>query len=242
LTKPLELILTEKDALIIADVQNDFLPGGSLGISDGDQIIPVLNGYVQTFKAANTKIIASRDWHPRKHISFKEQGGQWLAHCVKKTKGAQFSKNLKLPSDIFVVSKATKVSKEAFSVFDDTNLENQLHDWGVTRVFIGGLATDYCVLNSVMDARKLGFDVIVLSDATRGINVTAGDVDRAFETIRKKGALQATLENFPESGSPSTDDAPSELQDDKPLTRSVIKKQARMRSRGFYKQIRRERG
>jgi nicotinamidase/pyrazinamidase len=242
LIKTRELTLTSKDALIIADIQNDFLPGGALGISDADQIIPALNEYIKNFKAASAKIIASRDWHPRKHISFKAQGGQWPSHCVKKTKGAQFSKNLKLPDDVVVVSKATKVNKEAYSIFDDTDLETQLRAWGVSKIFIGGLAADYCVLNSVVDARKLGFDVIVLVDATRGINIHLSDVDKALETMREKGALQATLEDFIEPETLQKDDKPTEIQDEKSLNRSVLKKHARMRARGSYKQIRRERG
>ncbi len=189
----LPFTLTDKDALIVADVQNDFLPGGALGIAESDQIIPVLNEYLQMFEADKAAIIASRDWHPPNHLSFKTQGGPWNVHCVRDTPGAQFNPDLKLPAHTLLVSKATSPSKEAYSVFDDTGLAEQLKRLGITRFFIGGLATDYCVVNSVVDGRRLGFSVVVLADATRGINVKPGDVNRAFEAMRQLGAVEATL-------------------------------------------------
>jgi nicotinamidase/pyrazinamidase len=241
LSENAELILTNKDCLIVADVQNDFLPGGALGIHDADQIIPVLNEYIRTFKAAQAPIVASRDWHTPKHISFHAKGGLWPAHCIKDTPGAQFSPDLKLPSNTLVVSKATDSSKEAYSVFDDTDLGEQLRALGVSRVFIGGLATDYCVVNSVVDACKLGFDVVVLVDAVRGIELHPGDVEQAFVTMSKLGADLAALDDFPEPLPLPQVTTPPEPRGEKSLIRSVIKKQARMRSRGSYRQVRRER-
>ncbi len=234
-------MITNKDCLIIADVQNDFLPGGTLGIAESDQIIPVLNEYINVFKAVNAPILASRDWHPPKHISFYAQRGPWPPHCVKDTPGAQFSPDLKLPSNTFVVSKATDSGKEAYSVFDETDLEAQLRTLGIQRVFIGGLATDYCVVNSVIDGRKLGFALVVLVDATRGINLHAGDVERAFETMAALGVELAALDAFPEPLPLPKGTAAPEPRGEQQLYRSAIKKQARMRSRGAYGQIRRER-
>ena len=240
--KTLDLNISSKDALIIADIQNDFLPGGALPVDQGDQIIPVLNEYAKAFKKADAKILASRDWHPPKHISFTAQGGPWPPHCVKETEGAKFSPDLKLPEGTTVVSKATDSGKEAYSVFDGTELGEQLKSQGVTRIFIGGLATDYCVVNSVIDAHKMGFDVVVLVDATRGINVKPGDVDLAFETIRRNGATQLTLADFPEPEALSGIESPVEVEADKPLGKFDVKKKARMRSKGSYRQVRTEHG
>ena len=233
--KTVDLNISSKDALIVADIQNDFLPGGALPVDQGDQIIPVLNDYAKMFNKAKAKIVASRDWHPPKHISFTAQGGPWPPHCVQETDGAKFSRDLKLPLGTNIVSKATDSGKEAYSVFDGTELGEQLKAQGVTRIFIGGVATDYCVVNSVMDARKMGFDVVVLVDATRGINVKSGDVDQAFETMRRNGATQLTLADFPEPEALSGVESPEEVDGDKPLGKSDVKKKARMRPKGSYK-------
>jgi nicotinamidase/pyrazinamidase len=235
LKKTLDLNISSKDALIIADIQNDFLPGGALPVDQGDQIIPVLNEYAKMFNKTDAKLVASRDWHPPKHISFTAQGGPWPPHCVQETEGAKFSPDLKLPKSTIIVSKATDSGKEAYSVFDGTDLGVQLKSGGVTRIFIGGLATDYCVVNSVIDARKMGFDVVVLLDATRGINVKSGDVDHAFETMRRNGATQLTLADFPEPEALSGVESPEDVEGDKPLGKSDVKKKARMRPKGSYK-------
>lgn len=238
--KPLDLNLNSKDALIIADMQKDFLPGGSLPIQEGDQLIPVINEYIKIFRSAKTPIAASRDWHPPNHISFVQQGGPWPPHCVQGSDGAQFDARLKLPDDVYVVSKATNPNKEAYSVFEDTNLNEQLKAWGTKRIFMSGVATDYCVLTSTLDARKLGLEVVVLSDATRGIDSKPGDVEKAFQTMAKAGAVQVTLADFPESE--EVPDNPAEVAADKPIVRQYDKKKARMRPKGSYKRVRRERG
>ena len=240
--KTLDLNISSMDALIIADIQNDFLPGGALPVDQGEQIIPVLNEYAKMFNKTDAKLVASRDWHPPKHISFTAQGGPWPPHCVQETEGAKFSPDLKLPKSTTIVSKATDSGKEAYSVFDGTDLGEQLKSWGVTRIFIGGLATDYCVVNSVIDAHKMGFDVVVLVDATRGINIKPSDVDQAFETMRRNGATQLTLADFPEPESLSGIESPEEDEGDKPLGKSDVKKKARMRPKGSYKQVRTEHG
>ncbi len=238
--RPIDLNLTSKDALLVTDMQNDFLPGGALPIKEGDQLIPVINEYIKIFKSSKARIIASRDWHPPNHISFIQQGGPWPPHCVQGSEGAQFHTSLKLPDDVFVVSKATDPKKEAYSVFEGTDLAKNLKQWGVARVFIGGVATDYCVVNSTFDAKKLDLDVVVLADATRGIDVKAGDVEKAFQAITKSGALQATLADFPEPE--VVPESPVETVADKPLTKHEVKKKARMRPKGSYKRVRRERG
>jgi nicotinamidase/pyrazinamidase len=231
------------DALIIVDVQNDFCPGGALPVPEGDQVVPVLNDYIKIFEKANARIFATRDWHPPNHISFKAQGGPWPPHCVQNSKGAEFHPDLKLPSDTSIVSKAMDPLKESYSGFDSTELANILKTKGVVRVFVGGLATDYCVKNTVFDARKMGFETVLLLDAIRGINVEPGDVRKAIDEMIKNGAEQATLEDFPEPlEAPPAEDPDTELLEKKPLARVEMKKKARMRPRGRYKRVRTERG
>jgi nicotinamidase/pyrazinamidase len=236
-----EWTIGSKDALIVTDIQMDFLPGGALPVPEGDQVIPVLNEYLKTFAMANARIVASRDWHPPNHMSFKAQGGPWPPHCVQETEGARFHPSLKLPSGTLLVSKATDPSKEAYSVFDGTGLADELKLEGVTRVFVGGLATDYCVVNSVLDAVKLGFRAVVLLDAIRGINVKPGDVDKAIGAMLNSGAEQATLTDFPEPEALPAEEGAVDFMGDKPLTEVETKKRARMRPKGSYKRVRRER-
>jgi len=233
--------ITKSDALLITDIQKDFLPGGALPVTDGDQIIPVLNDYERFFEEANASIFASRDWHPRDHISFKEQGGIWPPHCVQNTKGANFSPDLRLPVDSVIISKATDPKHEAYSVFEGTDFADQLKKYGVKRLFIGGIATDYCILNTVLDARKLGYDTVVLMDATLGINVKPGDVNRAVETMLKAGSQQATVTDFPDilDNLPVTKEEP-DLLEERPAERAIVKKKARMRSKGASKRVKTE--
>ena len=176
------------DALIVVDVQNDFLPGGSLAVPDGDAVIAVLNDYLARFGAAGAPVVATRDWHPAEHCSFVQQGGIWPPHCVAGTRGADFAARLALPDTAIVVSKATKPSKDAYSGFQDTGLAAQLRDLGVSRVFVGGLATDYCVLNTVRDAIAEGFEVVLIEDAVRAVDVNEGDGARAIAEMRALGA------------------------------------------------------
>jgi nicotinamidase/pyrazinamidase len=235
--------VSKTDALIVVDVQNDFCPGGALPIPRGDEVIPALNDYIKIFKKANTRIFTTRDWHPPNHVSFKAQGGPWPPHCVQNTEGAQFHPDLKLPADTAIVSKAMDPLKEAYSGFDGTELASTLRKQGVARVFVGGLATDYCVKNTVLDGRKLGFEVVLLMDAVRGINVKPGDVTKAVDKMVESGAEQSTLTDFPDPLEiPLTEDAEAEQLSDKPLSKLETKKKARMRPRGPYKRIRTERG
>lgn len=230
--------INEFDALLVTDMQKDFLPGGALPVENGDLIIPVINNYIKRFVAAKAHIIASRDWHPENHISFKGRGGPWPAHCVQQTEGAEFNPKMRFPSGTIIISKATDPEKEAYSVFDETNFDQELRMLNIKRLFIGGIATDYCVLNTVIDARKLDYEAVVLTDATLGINVNKGDVERAFELMFKMGAQQANSSDFPDS----VDSLPIEkLKADelaeKPATRALVKKKARMRPRGSAKRL-----
>ena len=180
--------LRRADALIIVDVQNDFVPGGSLAVPHGDEIVPVLNQYIAAFVAAGLPVVATRDWHPADHCSFKAQGGIWPPHCVAGTTGAAFAPALALPASATIVSKAAERDRDAYSGFAGTDLEARLRQADVTRLFVGGLATDYCVLNTVRDARSLGLDVVLLADAVAAVNVKPGDGPRALAEMLRLGA------------------------------------------------------
>jgi nicotinamidase/pyrazinamidase len=176
------------DALLVVDMQNDFMPGGALGVHGGDRIVPEVNRLVEKFIARRLPIVFSRDWHPPHHCSFEEQGGIWPVHCVQHTKGAAFTTGLAMPADPSVISKATKVDHEAYSAFDGTGLSELLTRLEVTRLFIVGLATDYCVLETVKDARREGFEVVVLEDGVRAVNVHPEDGPRALQEMARLGA------------------------------------------------------
>lgn len=180
------------DALIVVDVQRDFLPGGSLAVPDGDAVVPVLNDYLALFDARDLPIFATRDWHPPAHCSFRAQGGPWPPHCVAGTSGAAFAPQLRLPPQTGVVSKALTPGEEAYSGFEHTGLDASLRAARVHRLFVGGLATDYCVLATVRDARALGYAVVLLRDAIRAVDAQAGDGRRAEAEMRALGAEPAT--------------------------------------------------
>lgn len=188
--------LGKNDALIIVDVQNDFLPGGALAVPNGDQVVPVLNAYIERFAEKKLPVFATRDWHPPDHCSFQSRGGPWPPHCIAGTPGAQFSIALNLPQDVRIISKATDKDREAYSGFDGTDLEKQLRQLGIQRLFIGGLATDYCVLNTVKDARQAGFEVFLLRDAVRAVNVNPGDEQKALDEMQRLGADFITLKDL----------------------------------------------
>ena len=181
------------DALIIVDVQNDFLTGGSLAVPHGDEVLPVLNGYIALFRQAQLPIVATRDWHPPEHGSFQAQGGPWPPHCVAGSRGAGFAVLLELPCESIIISKATAADRDAYSGFEGTELDALLRKAGVARVFVGGLATDYCVLNTVRDALRLGYATVLLTDAVRAVDVQAGDGERAINEMLRGGAVAATL-------------------------------------------------
>lgn len=181
------------DMLLVTDIQNDFLPGGSLTVTGGDEVVPVLNRYIGEFVAKGLPVYATRDWHPERHCSFHAQGGLWPVHCVAGTYGAAFAATLSLPPGTTLISKATRPDREAYSSFEGTDLDARLRAAGIRRIFIGGLATDYCVFNTVRDARRLGYEVFVLTDAIRAVNVQPGDGRRAEEEMARLGARRVTL-------------------------------------------------
>ncbi len=190
---PSELNPRRGDALIVVDVQNDFLPGGALAVPQGDAVIAPLNRYLALFHGRGLPIFATRDWHPKDHCSFQARGGPWPPHCIAGTPGAAFPSALALPEGTAVISKATTPDEEAYSGFQGTDLARRLREAGVARVFVGGLATDYCVQATVTDALQAGFAVVVLTDAVRPVEVHPGDGRRALEAMRRAGAVLADL-------------------------------------------------
>jgi nicotinamidase/pyrazinamidase len=184
--------LISRDALLIVDVQRDFLPGGSLAVARGDEVVPVLNRYLELARRAGWPVFASRDWHPANHCSFHAQGGTWPPHCVAGTAGAAFAPGLRLPGDAVIVDKATRPEADAYSAFAGTRLAAMLRERGVGRLLVGGLATDYCVLNTVRDAIEEGFEVRLLGDAIRAVDVRPGDGARAEREMARLGAIVMT--------------------------------------------------
>lgn len=175
------------DALLVVDVQRDFLPGGSLAVAQGQAVIGPINRLLALFAARGLPIFASRDWHPVDHCSFRGQGGPWPVHCVAGSTGAAFAGDLCLPAQACIVSKATQPERDAYSAFGGSDLGQRLHDAGVTRLFVAGLATDYCVLHSVADALAAGFAVVLVRDAVAAVDAQPGDGDRALERMRSLG-------------------------------------------------------
>ncbi|HSE93911.1 MAG TPA: bifunctional nicotinamidase/pyrazinamidase [Methylomirabilota bacterium] len=189
-----------RDALVVVDVQNDFCPGGSLAVPEGDRVVPVLNRYAARFAASGAAVFASRDWHPERTRHFAAQGGAWPPHCVQGTPGAEFHPALSLPAGAEVVSKGMDPGDDAYSCFQAEDAQGMpfaaaLGERGVGRLFVGGLATDYCVKATVLDAMKEGFEVVVLEDAVRAVDVSPGDGARALEEMRRAGAALARFDD-----------------------------------------------
>lgn len=184
------------DALIVVDVQNDFCPGGALAVADGDRVVPIINGLLPHFQ----HVFFTRDWHPANHCSFANEptfvDGSWPAHCIKDTPGAEFHKDLNLPENPTIVSTGEQPDKEAYSGFAGTDLKKQLRDAGIKRVAVCGLATDYCVKHTALDARKADLSVVVVSDAIRGVNNPPGSVEKAMEAMREAGVTFQTSDEL----------------------------------------------
>ena len=178
--------LQEGDGLLLVDVQNDFCPGGALPIEEGDEIVPVLNQWIEAARAKGISIYASRDWHPIQHMSFQGYGGKWPPHCIQDIDGAAFHPELKLPDNTVKITKGVRFDQDQNSAFDQTGLAEQLKRDNVKRLWIGGLALDVCVLATVLDARRLGFEVHVILEATRPVTPEGGD--EAIRTMREAGA------------------------------------------------------
>jgi nicotinamidase/pyrazinamidase len=190
-----------RDALVIVDVQNDFCPGGALGVPGGDAVVPVLNRYAERFAAAGAPVFASRDWHPARTSHFKAYGGVWPPHCVQDTPGAAFHPQLTLPPGAAIVSKGMDPSEDAYSCFqsetgDGMPFPATLGELGVGRLFVGGLATDYCVKSTVVDGVREGFEMVVLTDAIAAVDLTPGDGARALDEMRAAGARMIRLEEL----------------------------------------------
>jgi nicotinamidase/pyrazinamidase len=186
------------DALLVVDVQNDFAdPEGSLSVRGGEEILPVVNREVQAALAAGSTVVFTQDWHPERTPHFRTDGGIWPVHCVRETWGADLHPALHRPAEAAVLRKGVdgEDGYSGFSVRDPgtgeveaTGLESLLRDAGVERVLVAGLATDYCVTETVLDARRLGFDTVVLRDGVRAVDLQPGDGDRAIERMREAGA------------------------------------------------------
>jgi nicotinamidase/pyrazinamidase len=181
----MDMQLQQGDALVIVDVQRDFV-GGSLAVPEAEQVVPILEQYIGCFRKKGLPVFATRDWHPPGHVSFSECGGAWPAHCVAGTPGAEFA--LALDGDAIIVSKGTSPATDAYSAFEGTGFDETLERAGIRRLFVGGLATDYCVLATVRDALHRGYRVFLLADAIRAVDLKPGDGAFAVRTMLRLGA------------------------------------------------------
>ena len=182
-----------KKALLIVDVQNDFCPGGALAVPEGDKIVSTINKYIRIFAKKKLPIFASRDWHPIRTKHFKDFGGVWPVHCLRNSRGAAFHPKLKLPKEAIQLYKGMDPEKDSYSVFQAEDLSGTgflklLNMLGIKELYIGGLATDYCVKSSVLDALKHKFKVKLLIDAIKGVDLKPDDSEKAIKEMIKKGA------------------------------------------------------
>ncbi len=193
--------MSARKALVLVDVQNDFLPGGSLPVPEGDRIVPLLNRYIDLFHRAGLPIYATRDWHPEQTRHFKAYGGVWPPHCVQGTRGAEFHPDLNLPPETIIVSKGMDPNEDSYSGFqgrtpDGHTFTEALKAREIEHLYVGGVATDYCVRHTVLDARREGFQVTVLEDAIRGVDLVPGDSERALREMVEAGARIARWEDI----------------------------------------------
>jgi nicotinamidase/pyrazinamidase len=171
------------EALIVVDVQNDFCPGGALAVRDGDAVVAPINELAERFPL----VIATRDWHPADHGSFGLHGGPWPVHCVQGTPGAELHPGLDRERIDQVIDKGRAADREGYSGFEDTGLESILREHDVETVHVAGLALDYCVRATALDARRAGFEVVLHRDATRAVEAQPGDGERAVQELRDAG-------------------------------------------------------
>jgi len=193
--------MKKKNALVMVDVQNDFCPGGALPVPEGDKVVPVLNKYIQLFQKAGLVIYASRDWHPEKTKHFKAFGGVWPPHCVQGTKGAEFHPALKLSPQDIILTKGEDPNEDSYSGFQAHDpgkkpFASSLKEKGIDHLYVGGLATDYCVRATVLDGLKQGFKVTVLMDAIKGVDIKPGDSANAIKEMEKTGADTTTIKDL----------------------------------------------
>ena len=186
--------LTVNDALIVVDVQNDFMPWGKLPVPNGDSVIEPINRYVKLFSSKKLPIFATRDWHPESHVSFNVNGGPWPVHCVQWSEGAQFAKGLELPQDVFIINKGDRPELEAYSGFQGTVLNELLKERGVKRIFICGVATEFCVKNTCIGALNLGYTVFLLEDAVKGLKKETSD--EAVKELLQRGCITIKFEEI----------------------------------------------
>jgi nicotinamidase/pyrazinamidase len=197
-------------ALLIVDVQNDFCPGGALPVAQGDRVVAPLSGLAGRFREKGLPVFASRDWHPSDSRHFRAGGGAWPVHCVAGTPGAAFHPRLELPPGAMVLSKGTGREQEGYSVFDEgltdagTTLAEELRRTKIRRIYVGGLATDYCVRGAVLGGLREGFDVTVLIDAVAAVDVQPGDGDRALAEMKAAGATFTTTEEADKAANPES--------------------------------------
>ncbi len=183
--------ITSTSALIVVDMQKDFCRSGSLPVQGCDGLVPGINQLIKVFRGNGLPVIFSRDWHPPNHSSFKEFGGLWPKHCVQGTEGAKFHEDLEVPENSIIISKGTDPAKDAYSAFDGTELHYVLSLKNVRRVFICGVATEYCVKETALDALRLGYEVVVLGDAVAAVNNEEGR--EALREIVRKGGIIAEM-------------------------------------------------
>lgn len=190
--------MDETSALLVVDMQIDFCPGGSLAVDGGDTIIPVINRYMALFGSRGLTVFATRDWHLPVTRHFRDYGGLWPSHCIQGSPGARFHPDLKLPDDVTILSKGMDPTRDDYSSFHATlesglPLSEELGNRGITDIYICGLATDYCIRETALDAMEAGFSVTVLRDAVRGVDRAEGDSDRALAEIARTGGRLADL-------------------------------------------------
>lgn len=192
----MDVRVTKKSALIAVDIQNDFCPGGALPVPDGDKVVSFINYYVNRFSEMGLHIYFTKDWHPLNHLSFSKYGGVWQEHCVQNTFGAELHPGLIIPEEAVIIEKGNTPDKDAYSAFEGTSLYTRLKEDEIERLFIGGLATDYCVKSSVLDALHAGFEVFFLADASKGVDVKSGDSYKAIDDMLKEGAVSVTCNDI----------------------------------------------
>ncbi|HKP35975.1 MAG TPA: nicotinamidase [Pyrinomonadaceae bacterium] len=184
----MDMASEKKKALIVVDVQNDFCPGGSLAVAHGDEVVAPLNNLMKQFLDRGEPVFKTRDWHPAKTKHFTAYGGTWPVHCVQDTRGAEFHPDLLDDPRVTVISKGFDESADGYSGFDGTELGEKLRDAGIEEVWVGGLATDYCVKETVLSALREGFEVKALADAMRPVNINPADGRKALEEMSAAGA------------------------------------------------------
>ena len=192
------MTISNLDALIILDVQNDLCHGGPMGVRSGEAVAGRMTIAAKAFAQRGAKVFATQDWHPADHPSFVSQGGQWPDHCIEDSPGAAFHPALELPPGAAIVRKGARL--DAYSGFVDSDLDEQLKARGINRVYVGGLTTDHGILNTVIDALSNGYETYVLTDAIAALNVEPGDADRAMHLMEVNGAILTTIEEALEDG------------------------------------------